>query len=86
MLAGLRRLLKERGRLSRLEIRGCGYVPTDSTYESRFGSLMHAYRLIGLTGDEYSMLSSRPRGLPNKAMLEALRNLLPASGAPCPTK
>jgi hypothetical protein len=81
MLNRLRRLFKERGRLSTNIIRDCNYVPGECAYKIRFGSLMQAYRLIGLTGDRYSMHSSRPRDLSAKEMLTALRNLLRERGS-----
>ena len=81
MLEALRRLLKERGRLSQDIVNGCDYVPSVDAYRSRFGTMMRAYHLIGLTGDRYSMTYSRPRGLSNKEMLAALRKLLREQGS-----
>jgi hypothetical protein len=80
MLEALRRLLKERGRVSQSILRRCGYVPSPDAYARRFGSLMKAYRLIGFTGDKYSMLWGRPRGLSTGEMLKGLRKLLREHG------
>jgi hypothetical protein len=80
MLEGLRHLLAERGQLTQKIIRSCSFVPTAEAYRKRFGSLMHAYRLIGLTRDKYAPLSSRPRGLSTEEMLEALRKLFRERG------
>jgi DNA invertase Pin-like site-specific DNA recombinase len=80
MLEGLRHLLAERGQLTQKIIRSCSFVPTPDAYRKRFGSLMHAYRLIGLIRDKYAPLSSRPRGLSTEEMLEALRKLFRERG------
>jgi hypothetical protein len=80
MLDALRRLLKERGRLSQAIIDACDYVPSADAYSRRFGSLMQAYRLIGLVGDRYAMTHPRPRGLSKEEMLDSLRKLLREHG------
>ncbi len=49
MLAGLRRLLAEQGRLSVDLINTCPYVPHWRTYEMRFGPTKTVYELIGYT-------------------------------------
>ncbi|HEY7230175.1 MAG TPA: recombinase family protein [Pseudolabrys sp.] len=80
MLKRLRRLLKEKGRLSSPIINGSDAVPSSDVFRARFGSLMQAYRLIGLTGDRYQSISPRPRGLSREEMLEALRKLWRSHG------
>lgn len=47
LLADLRQLLKERGRLTARMIDAVEGVPASGTYRRRFGSLARAYRLIG---------------------------------------
>jgi hypothetical protein len=47
MLAGLRDLLGRCGHLSGLIIDENGGLPSSSAYRSRFGSLLHAYHLVG---------------------------------------
>src|SRR5262249_34075185 len=49
MLDSLRRLLQERGYLSGLIIDEAEYLPSSSAYQSRFGSLLRAYQLVGFT-------------------------------------
>src|SRR5262249_10092254 len=51
MLAILRRLLEERGYLSGLIIDETERAPSSSAYQSRFGSLLRAYELVGFTPD-----------------------------------
>lgn len=80
MLQRLRRLLKEKGRLSSPIIRDSDFVPSVDVFRARFGTLMRAYRLIGLTGDRYQSISKRPRGLSRDEMLKALRKLWRDSG------
>lgn len=78
LLAALRKLLEERGCLSRSIIDGSKSVPSHGTIENRFGGLMEAYRLIGYTPDRYG--SQRLRNLSNDEMLEPLRKLLREHG------
>ena len=49
LLEKLRALLRERGRLSGMVIDECDDMPSSSCYSARFGSLAHAYALIGWT-------------------------------------
>ena len=51
LLEGLRRLFAERGYLSGLIIDETDQLPSSSTYQSRFGSLLRAYELVGFTPD-----------------------------------
>ncbi len=51
MLEALRRLLQERGYLSGLMIDEAERLPSSSAYQSRFGSLLRAYELVGFTPD-----------------------------------
>lgn len=47
MIAGARRLLKQRGRLSANIINACPSVPNASTYAAKFGSLEKLYAVVG---------------------------------------
>jgi DNA invertase Pin-like site-specific DNA recombinase len=49
MLDGLRRLLKEKGEISRDLIDKAPYIPSGTTYLYHFGSLRRCYELIGYT-------------------------------------
>jgi hypothetical protein len=49
MLAAVRRLLRERGALSRRIIDASRAVPSNGTFYARFGSLRRAYELIEYT-------------------------------------
>ena len=51
MLDALSHLLAERGELSGLIIDEMEGMPSSSAYQSRFGSLLKAYRLVGYTPD-----------------------------------
>jgi DNA invertase Pin-like site-specific DNA recombinase len=51
MLDVLRRLLQDRGYLSGLIIDETERLPSSSAYQSRFGSLLRAYELVGFTPD-----------------------------------
>jgi DNA invertase Pin-like site-specific DNA recombinase len=51
MLMALQRLLQERGYLSGLIIGEAEQLPSSSAYQSRFGSLLRAYEMVGYTPD-----------------------------------
>ena len=51
LLDGLQRLFDKRGYLSGLIIDEADHLPSSSTYQSRFGSLLRAYQLVGFTPD-----------------------------------
>jgi DNA invertase Pin-like site-specific DNA recombinase len=51
MLEALQRLLKDRGYLSGIIIDEAELLPSSSAYQSRFGSLLRAYELVGYTPD-----------------------------------
>lgn len=51
MLDALRGLLEQRGLLSGVIIDECDFMPSSSTYSSRFGSLLRAYQLVGFRPD-----------------------------------
>jgi DNA invertase Pin-like site-specific DNA recombinase len=54
MLTALQRLLQERGYLSGLVIDEADQLPSSSAYQSRFGSLLRAYKMVGYTpGRDY---------------------------------
>jgi DNA invertase Pin-like site-specific DNA recombinase len=51
MLGALQGLLQDRGSLSGLIIDETETLPSSSAYQSRFGSLLRAYKLVGFTPD-----------------------------------
>ncbi len=51
LLNALRHLLEKRGYLSGLVIDEADDLPSSSAYQSRFGSLLRAYQLVGFTPD-----------------------------------
>ena len=54
LLDGLRHLFADRGYLSGLIIDETDHLPSSSAYQSRFGSLLRAYQLVGFTpGRDY---------------------------------
>jgi DNA invertase Pin-like site-specific DNA recombinase len=82
MLRALRRLLRQKGYLTKKLIDKSGSIQSASAYTGRFGSLSQAYRLI-----RYSPQRTRRRVRPNKRprlsdaeMLEKLRSLLVERG------
>ena len=75
LLDGLRKVLQERGQLSKKIIRESRSIPCSGTYERRFRSLAKAYRLIGYTAPRRGERIKRPLGLSDDEMLEALRRL-----------
>jgi DNA invertase Pin-like site-specific DNA recombinase len=68
LLTALQHLLRRRGRLSRVVINKSRDLPHASVYESRFGSLLGAYRRIGYETGRGSTLS-------DQQVLDALRLL-----------
>jgi DNA invertase Pin-like site-specific DNA recombinase len=68
MLARLRRLLRRRGRLTKMIIEKSAVMPSSGAYEKRFGSLRRAYQLIGYT-------YRRDSALTDERALEALSKL-----------
>jgi DNA invertase Pin-like site-specific DNA recombinase len=82
LLKKLRRLLRKRGRISELIIEKSRDVPSASTYQARFGSLTHAYKLIGYEPDQRSYQASwmRTSNSSNEQLLDALRKLLDERG------
>lgn len=77
MLAALRQVWKERGRLSRQIINDARHLPSCATYQVRFGSLARLYRLVGFK-PKYK--TPERRGLSDEALLEALKGLLQSRG------
>ena len=51
MIVALQQLLQDRGFLSGLIIDEAERLPSSSAYQSRFGSLLRAYELVGFTPD-----------------------------------
>jgi DNA invertase Pin-like site-specific DNA recombinase len=76
----LRDLLRRHGRLSKPIIDGNGTGLCHGTVAYRFGGLLNAYRLIGYTSHWYGERHTRPHGLSDKEMLDALRKLLQVHG------
>jgi hypothetical protein len=81
MLDVLRQLWKEHGYLTEEIIRASQSAPHVSGYFTRFGSLRHAYQLIGFVPDRERTRSPRMiRGMSNEAILDTLRDLLRRHG------
>jgi hypothetical protein len=78
LLAGLRRLWRNKGRLSLKIIGASPEVPSYKTFVSRFGCLSRAYALIGYPLQR--RLRMKSFHLSNKEMLERLRGLLDKHG------
>jgi hypothetical protein len=69
LLVAMRRLLGTKGRLTRIVINKSKDLPHASVYESRFGSLLRTYQLIGY-------VHRRSNSFTREEALEALRKLL----------
>ena len=50
LLDALRKILRENGRITAKLIRKSGFTPSEGAYKVRFGTLAHAYELIGYKG------------------------------------
>ncbi len=62
MLKLLEELYKKKGYLSGIIIDQCDNLPTSGVYQSRFGSLLEAYKLVGFTpATDYSYLEINRR-------------------------
>ena len=81
MLDALRRLLKQHGYLTEEIISTNLTAPPLSAYFTRFGSLRHAYQLIGFMPDPERIRPPRAvSGISNEAILDRLRDLLRQQG------
>jgi DNA invertase Pin-like site-specific DNA recombinase len=85
----LRRLLKDRGDLSRRIIRESDFMPWPELYDRRFGCLSNAYKLIGFTPNKNGFgprikdrgsRGPRPGGYLEQDLLDALRRILKERG------
>lgn len=83
MLDALRRLFDQRGYLSGLIIDEAGDIPSSSAYQSRFGSLLRAYQLIGFTPDRdyrYIEINRALRAMYPHVVAEAVSGIQRAGG------
>ena len=83
MLEGLRRLLSEHGYLSGLIIDESDDLPSSSTYQSRYGSLLRAYQLVGFTPDRdyrYIEINRTLRILHPEVVAETIRKIEEVGG------
>ncbi|ESQ89942.1 recombinase family protein [Asticcacaulis benevestitus] len=75
MIAGLKRLLRENGKLNWQVINGCSYVPCAGTYLVRFGSLKNAYELAGFDTDKRNCRTPRRKKYSDEFLFAGLRRL-----------
>jgi DNA invertase Pin-like site-specific DNA recombinase len=61
LLSNLRKLLLEKGRLSRSVIDACPYTPSGTTYQKHFGNISRAYELVGYRGTRKCDVLTRHR-------------------------
>jgi DNA invertase Pin-like site-specific DNA recombinase len=84
MLAGLRRLLTEQGRLSAAIINACPYVPNVSTYSRKFGTLGKSYARIGYNASAIPPADKRPSrrnsAYTERELTDQLKRLLDENG------
>lgn len=84
MLAFLRCLLEEHGHLSGIIIDEQDSAPSSSAYQSRFGSLLRAYELVGFTPDRdyrYVEINRVLRRLGPRVVAEAIAGIESAGGS-----
>ena len=93
MIAGLKTLLAEQGRLSRRLINEDERIPCAQTYQHRFGSLLEAYRRVGFDPGTRAAAASARHGVryrqrrrtgpvpDNAELLEMARTLLSQAGS-----
>ncbi len=75
MLDGLRRLLREKGRLSQSLIKTCKFLPTPNTLALRFGGLSQAFAAIGYARPKTIFHPNRTRRLVDEDIFVGLRRL-----------
>lgn len=75
ILMALKRLLKEKGRLSAKLIDKCLYTPKAFTCASHFGSLRLAYEAVGYVRQSSEWRGRSPRVPPNADLIKVLRRL-----------
>jgi len=75
MLTALKRLLQDRGDLSRKIINQTDSLPSAASYAHHFSGLLAAYRLIGFKPSRLKLFTAA-RGITNEKMLEKLACLL----------
>lgn len=83
MLDGLRDALQNHGFLSGFVINEEDTLPSSGAYQSRFGSLLRAYQLVGFTPDRdyrYIEINKRLRKVHSDISLEAINAIEKAGG------
>lgn len=75
ILKGLRRLLREKGRLSVSLIKGCKYLPHPNTVALRFGGISQAFSLIGYERPKSIFNLNRMRHYLDEDIFAGLRRL-----------
>ncbi len=84
MLEALQRLLKDRGYLSGIIIDEAELLPSSSAYQSRFGSLLRAYEMVGYTPDRdyrYIEINRALRRLHPQIVTDAIKGIESAGGS-----
>ena len=84
MLEVLQRLLQDRGYLSGLIIDETERLPSSSAYQSRFGSLLRAYELVGFTPDRdyrYIEINRALRRMHPNIVADAIAGIEQAGGS-----
>jgi DNA invertase Pin-like site-specific DNA recombinase len=83
MLGSLRKLLQDRGYLSGLVIDEADALPSSTAYQSRFGSLLRAYQLVGYTPEHdyrYIEINRTLRRLHPELVRETIAGIEQAGG------
>ena len=84
MLRALQALLQDRGYLSGLVIDESENLPSSSAYQSRFGSLLRAYELVGFTPDRdyrYIEINRALRRMHPQIVAETIDGIRSAGGS-----
>ena len=83
MIAALQQLLQDHGYLSGLIIDETELLPSSSAYQSRFGSLLRAYELVGFTPDRdyrYIEINRALRRMHPKIVVDVIAGIEQAGG------
>jgi DNA invertase Pin-like site-specific DNA recombinase len=83
MLGSLQALFSSRGYLSGIVIDEADQLPSSSAYQSRFGSLLRAYRLVGFSPDrdyQYIEINRALRAMHPDVVADTIAGILSAGG------
>ena len=80
MLLGLKRLLRQKGKLDYATVDACPYLPSASTYALRFGKLRNAFEQVGYFRLRGGAKGARKWNVTDEFLLDGLRHLHAQNG------